>query len=218
MSTKVLEFLNELKENNDRDWFKANKQYYEEARNEFISMIENLIPALAVTNPLINNLAVKDTVFRIYRDVRFSKDKSPYKTAFGAYMAPGGRKSMLPGHYFHIEPGNSFLAGGSHNPQGDRLKSIRSEIYYNSAEFKSIINADNFKKLFGELSGDKLVRPPIGFPKDFEDIDLLKFKEFIVIHKISDSSVGKSNLVNRSVDIFEKMNPFIGFLNRALGN
>lgn len=218
MSTKVLDFLSELKKNNNREWFKANKQYYEEARSEFISMVENLIPALAVSNPLINNLAVKDTVFRIYRDIRFSKDKSPYKTAFGAYMAPGGRKSMLPGHYFHIEPGNNFLAGGSHNPQGERLKSIRSEIYYNSTEFKSIINADSFKKLFGELTGEKLVRPPIGFPKDFEDIELLKFKEFIVIHNINDFSVEKSDFLKLSVDIFEKMNPFIEFLNRALGN
>jgi uncharacterized protein (TIGR02453 family) len=216
MGSKALEFLVELRENNNRDWFKANKQYYEEARSEFISMIENLIPALAATSPLIGNLAVKDTVFRIYRDVRFSKDKSPYKIAFGAYMAPGGRKSMLPGHYFHIEPDNSFLAGGSHNPAGDRLKSIRSEIYYNSSEFNSIINASSFKKLFGELSGDKLVRPPIGFPKDFDDIELLKFKEYIVLHKIKDSVVTRPDFLNISVDIFEKMNPFIAFLNRAL--
>ncbi len=218
MNTKVLEFLAELKENNDRDWFKANKQYYEEARSEFISIVESLIPALAVTNPLIGNLEVKDTVFRIYRDVRFSKDKSPYKTSFGAYMAPGGRKSMLPGHYFHIEPGNSFVAGGSHNPQSDRLKKIRSEIYYNNSEFNSIINANDFKKLFGQLKGEKLKRPPIGFPKDFEDIELLKFKEYILLHEFNDVTVERSDFLNVAVNIFEKMNPFIGFLNRALSS
>lgn len=214
----MIEFLSDLNENNNRDWFKSNKDYYEEARSEFVSMVENLIPALAVTNPLISNLAVKDTIFRIYRDVRFSKDKSPYKTAFGAYMAPGGRKSMLPGHYFHIEPGNSFVAGGCHNPQGDRLKSLRSEIYYNSSEFNSIINADDFIKLFGELTGDKLKRPPIGFPKDFDDIELLKFKEYIVLHKFDDKTVESSDFLNLAVAVFEKMNPFIGFLNRALSS
>jgi uncharacterized protein (TIGR02453 family) len=218
MNKKIIEFLTDLSENNNRDWFKTNKDYYEEARGEFISMVENLIPALAVTNPLIGNLAVKDTIFRIYRDVRFSKDKSPYKTAFGAYIAPGGRKSMLPGHYFHIEPGNCFVAGGSHNPQSDHLKSIRSEIYYKSSEFNSIINEDDFVKLFGELIGDKLKRPPIGFPTDFDDIELLKFKEYIVIHKFDDKTVERLDFLNLAVAVFEKMNPFIEFLNRALSS
>lgn len=216
MSIKVLEFLSTLKENNDRDWFKVNKQYYEEARVEFKSMVENLIPALAITNPLLANLEAKDTIFRIYRDVRFSKDKSPYKIAMGAYMAPGGRKSLLAGHYLHIEPGNSFLAGGSHCPKGDHLKSIRSEIYYNNSEFNSILNSGNFKNLFGEIVGEKLKRPPVGFPKDFENIDILKFKDYIILHKIDDKSVERSDFLEMSVGIFEKMNPFIKFLNRAL--
>ena len=218
MSTKVLKFLSELKENNDRDWFKANKQYYEEARIEFKGMVENLISALAFTNPRLANLEAKDTIFRIYRDVRFSKDKSPYKIAMGAYMAPGGRKSLLAGHYLHIEPGNSFLAGGSHCPPGDKLKSIRSEIYYNNSEFNAILNSGDFKRLFGELVGDKLKRPPVGFPKDFEDIDILKFKDYTIFQKIDDKAVERSDFLKASVDIFEKMNPFIDFLNRALSS
>jgi len=216
MSTKVLEFLKDLKENNDRDWFKDNKQYYEEARTEFKSIVENLIPALAVSNPLLANLEAKDTIFRIYRDVRFSKDKSPYKVGMGAIMAPGGRKSLLAGHYLHIEPGNSFLAGGSHCPPSDQLKNIRSEVYYNSPEFKEIINSVDFTKLFGEITGDKLKRPPVGFPKDFEDIELLKFKDYTIFHKIDDKVVQKPDFLISAVDILEKMNPFIGFLNRAL--
>ncbi len=216
MSTKVLEFLSTLKENNDRDWFKANKQYYEEARAEFKSMVENLIPALAITNPLLGNLEAKDTIFRIYRDVRFSKDKSPYKIGMGAYMAPGGRKSLLAGYYLHIEPGNSFLAGGSYCPKGDYLKSIRSEIYYNNSEFNTILNSDNFKKLFGEIEGSRLKRPPVGFPKDFEDIELLKFKDYTILHRIDDEAVERPDFLRTSVDVFNKMNPFIEFLNRAL--
>ena len=213
---KIIEFLIDLKENNNRDWFKANKEYFEEAKQEFQDMVEYLIPALAVTNPALANLEAKDTIFRIYRDVRFGKDKSPYKISMGAIMAPGGRKSQFAGHYFHIEPGGSFLAGGSYSPPSDRLKNIRSEIYYNSSEFKSIISAVDFKKYFGEIEGSKLKRPPVGFPKDFEDIELLKLKDYTVFHRIDDSAVSNPDFLSNAVGIFEKMNPFIGFLNRAL--
>ena len=218
MNTKILGFLNQLKENNNRDWFKANNKYYEEARSEFKSIVENLIPALAVSNPLLANLEAKDTIFRIYRDVRFSKDKSPYKIGMGAIIAPSGRKSLYAGHYLHIEPGNSFLAGGSYSPPTERLKNIRWEIYYNCEEFKSIINSVDFKKLFSEIEGSKLVRPPVGFPKDFEDIELLKYKDYTVFHKIDDKAVESSDFLLNSVDIFNKMNPFNEFLNRALSS
>ncbi|MBC8319683.1 MAG: DUF2461 domain-containing protein [Bacteroidetes bacterium] len=191
MGTKVIKFLSELKENNDRDWFNSNKKYFEEAKREFTDMVDYLIPALAVTNPLMSNLEAKEAIFRIYRDVRFSKDKSPYKTAMGAFLAPGGRKSMLAGNYFHIEPGNSFLAGGSHCPPNDQLKKIRSEIYHNNLEFNSIINSSDFLNLFGEIKGDKLVRPPAGFPKDFEDIELLKLKDYTIFYKIEDEEIAK---------------------------
>ena len=213
---KIVEFLVDLKENNNRDWFKANKQYFEEAKQEFKDMVDFLIPALAVTNPALANLEAKDTIFRIYRDVRFGKDKSPYKISMGAIMASGGRKSQFAGHYLHIEPGGSFLAGGSYSPPSDRLKDIRSEIYYNSAEFKSIISTGDFKKYFGEIEGSKLKRPPIGFPKDFVDIELLKFKDYTVFHRINDSDISNPDFLNNAVGIFEKMNPFNNFLNRAL--
>jgi len=213
---KIIEFLEDLKENNNRDWFKANKQYFEETKHEFTEMVEYLILSLVVTNPALSNLEAKDTIFRIYRDVRFGKDKSPYKISMGAIMAPGGRKSQFAGHYFHIEPGGSFLAGGSYSPPSDRLKNIRSEIYYNSAEFKSIISAIDFKKYFGEIEGSKLKRPPVGFPKDFEGIELLKFKDYTVFHRIDDSDISSPDFLNNAVGIFEKMNPFNDFLNRAL--
>ncbi len=216
MSEKIIEFLSKLKENNNRDWFKANKPYFEEVKNDFSDMVAHLIRALAVTNSEIANLEAKDTIFRIYRDVRFGKDKSPYKISMGAIIAPGGRKSYYAGHYLHVEPGGSFLAGGLWRPPSDKLKKVRSEIYYNSSEFKSIISDVDFKRYFGGIEGSKLVRPPVGFPKDFADIDLLKFKDFIVSHQIDDNEVVNAGFMETSINIFEKMNPFIGFLNRAL--
>ena len=216
MSSKVLEFLSDLKENNNRDWFNDHKEYYDEARNEFVQLVESLIPALAVNNPLMANLEIKDSIFRIYRDVRFSKDKSPYKTQMGAYLAPGGRKSIYAGHYIHIEPDNSFLAGGSYCPSGDKLKNIRSEILYNTDEFKSIINTSDFKNLFGDISGSKLKRPPIGFPKDFEDIELLKFKDYTIFHPVKNEAIDNPDFLKNAISIFEKMNPFNDFLNRAI--
>jgi uncharacterized protein (TIGR02453 family) len=213
---KIIEFLVDLKENNNRDWFKANKSYFEEVKQEFKDMVDYLIPSLAVTNPALANLEAKDTIFRIYRDVRFGKDKSPYKISMGAIMAPGGRKSSFAGHYFHVEPGGSFLAGGAYSPPSDILKNIRSEIYYNSDEFKSIILDANFVKYFGEIEGSKLKRPPVGFPKDFADVELLKFKDYTVFHKIDDSDISNPKFLKTAIGIFEKMNPFIGFLNRAI--
>jgi len=216
MSGVIIKFLKELRENNSRDWFKANKPYFEDAKQEFKEMVEYLIPTLAVTNPRLSNLEAKDAIFRIYRDVRFGKDKSPYKISMGAIIAPGGRKSQMAGHYFHIEPDGSFLAGGSYGPPSDRLKGIRSEIYYNNAEFNSIISDPDFIKYFGEIEGSKLKRPPIGFPKEFEDIELLKFKDYTVFHRLSDEEVQNPDFLSSAVSIFEKMNPFNEFLNRAL--
>ncbi len=216
MSNIIIDFLSELKVNNDREWFNKNKPYFEKAKNEFYQLVEALIPAIAKSSPQVANLEVKDTIFRIYRDVRFSKDKSPYKTQMGAYIAPGGRKSVYAGHYIHVEPGNSFLAGGSYCPQSDKLKNIRSEILYNIDEFKSILNQSKFKKLFNEISGSKLVRPPVGFPKDFEDIELLKFKDYTIFHPVADEFFNDPDFLRKSVSIFECMNPFNEFLNRAI--
>jgi len=216
MSSKIISFLKELKKNNDREWFKANKDKYDEARAEFVTMVEYLIRALSSFNPAIKNLEPKDAIFRIYRDVRFSKDKSPYKTQMGAYMAPGGRKSPYAGYYIHIEPGNSFIAGGSYCPPNDILKKIRSEIFFNVDEFKKLIDNNKFKELFQEIQGSKLVRPPVGFPKDFEDIDLLKFKDYTIFNPVDDSTVCDSGFPDKAIKVFKAMNPFNDFLNRAI--
>ena len=213
----VLPFLRALKENNNRDWFQENKKLYEIVRKEVEDFVNNIIPQINVFDPSIGSLEAKKTMFRIYRDVRFSKNKTPYKTFFGAYIAPGGRKSVYAGYYLHIEPDGSLLAGGSHCPQGDNLKKIRSEIYYNVDEMKSITKNSDFKNYFGKIEGEKLKRPPVGFPKEFPDIELLKFKDFTLLHRIEDTRLAAADFNQFSLEVFKKMKPFNDFMNRALG-
>lgn len=214
---QILPFLYALKENNNRDWFQENKKQFETAKKEHEELVNHLIPEIAGFDPAIGKLEAKKTIFRIYRDVRFSKDKTPYKTFFGAYIAPGGRKSVYAGYYLHIEPGASFLAGGSHCPQGDHLKNIRSEIYYHVDELKQIMNKPDFKNYFDGIEGEKLKRPPIGFPKDFPDIELLKFKDFTLFHRFDDKHLESVDFSKFSIKVFQKMKPFNDFMNRALG-
>jgi uncharacterized protein (TIGR02453 family) len=213
----VLPFLKALNENNKREWFQNNKHLYELAKNEVEDFVNFLIPQINSFDPAIGHLEAKKTLFRIYRDVRFSKDKTPYKTYFGAYIAPGGRKSIYAGYYLHIEADGCFLAGGSHCPQGEHLKKIRSEIYYNTDQLKEILLSADFKKYFGEIVGDKLKRPPLGFSKDFADIELLKFKDYTIFHRFEDDRLKQPDLGEFCLDVFRKMKPFNDFMNRALG-
>lgn len=216
MKKTTIEFLHLLKENNNREWFQKNKTLYEEAKLDFEQLIDTLIPQIQAFDPRIVNLTAKQTTFRIYRDIRFSKDKSPYKINFGSYMAPGGRKSIYSGYYLHIGHGDSMLAGGAYRPQPEQLKKIRSEIFYNIKEFKSIINSQDFIKTFGQIQGDQLTRPPKDFPADFEGIDFLKYKDFTVMHQFDEDKLLQDDFVPYAIDVFKKMWPLNEFLNRAL--
>lgn len=216
MDKQVLQFLSELKDNNNREWFAENKQQYEKARQQVLDFVDNLILGMVKIDKSFTGLTAKDSLFRIYRDVRFSKDKSPYKTNFGAYLVPGGKKSSRAGVYLQIAPGDSFIAGGSYAPPADILKKIRYEVYNNITEFKEIIQSKEFVKNFGELAGSKLVRPPVGFPADFADIELLKFKDYIVFSKIEDKMIASPQLTNHILNLVKIMKPFDDFLNRAI--
>ncbi len=216
MNIQILDFLKELKENNNREWFQNNKNKYEGAKEEFISIVDKILPALSSSVPGLSGLMSKDCIFRIYRDVRFSKDKSPYKTQMGAFFAPGGRKSEKAGYYLHLEHGGCFIAGGVYRLSKEYLYNIRSEIMYNTNEFLNIINDPEFVDLFGEITGTKLKRAPVGFPTDFEHIELLKFKDYSVIHRVPDSFFDSDNFIDNIIQVFLKMNPFIHFLNRSL--
>ncbi len=212
----ILDFLTNLKANNNRDWFNENRNLYDDAKSDFESLINRLIPAIYNFDPDIGTLSAKQCVFRIYRDVRFSKDKSPYKTNMGGFMARGGRKGGFAGYYIHIDPEQSFIAGGMHMPPPDILKKVRQEILYNIDEFKSTINKPAFKKTFGEIEGEKLSRPPKNFPADFPDIDLLKFKSYTILHKVDQSTLLKDDIEKYIVKTFKEMYKLNQFLNRAV--
>ncbi|MDI9342231.1 MAG: DUF2461 domain-containing protein [Sediminibacterium sp.] len=214
----VLSFLKQLKQNNSKEWFDANKDKYLTAKDTFETMVEKLIKDLARTDKQIDpNLKVKDCVFRIYKDVRFSKDKTPYKTNMGASFNPGGKKSPTPGYYVHLEPGASFVAGGVWMPAPDALAAIRQEIDYNGAQLTKIMKAATFKTYFKGLDEiDVLKTAPKGFEKDHPMMDLLKHKHFIVSHPLSDKQVTGKDLETEVIKICKAMLPFIQFLRTAM--
>ncbi len=212
----ILNFLSQLKENNNRDWFKNNKISYEQAKTEFEKFVLELIQIANKYNPEIGFLNPKDCIFRIFRDVRFSKDKSPYKANFGAVIADGGRKSPFAGFYVHLEPDESFISGGVYMPESKNLKAIRTEIYENSGDYKKIINNTKFKKYFDEIYGEKLKNAPRDFPKDFADVELLKHKHYAVVHNVNNSFWDSKELFKQLSEIFGAVSPFNDFINKAI--
>ena len=172
---------------------------------------------LKIMDPLLDpSLKAKDTIFRIYRDVRFSKNKEPYKSNFGASISKGGRKSPYAGYYMHLEPGNSFLGGGIYKPPSNILKSIRLAIYNNPKEFSKIINNKKFKDIFGEIHGEKLKSHPRGFDNNFEYIDLLKHKSYAVLTPVKDDFWLNENTVQEVINVFKRLYPFVVYLNNAI--
>ncbi len=219
ISKQSFNFLKELKKNNNRDWFNENKSDYEKAKNEFIEFVDALIINISKFDSSIKHHQAKDCVFRIYRDVRFSKDKSPYKTHFGAHITSAKKRSEIhsrAGYYIHLEPGASMLAGGAYLPESNWLKAIRQEIDYEIKEFKKIINSKAFKDTFGEMEGEKLVNAPKEYPKDHPEIELLKHKSFLASHYCKDKDVLATDFLSHSTKVFKTLYPFDSFLNRAL--
>ncbi len=213
---EVLNFLSELRVNNNKEWFDQNRGRYEESRKKVLFLTELVIHEISKFDPEIGSLAAKDCVFRIFRDVRFSNDKTPYKTNMGSFIARGGRKSMGAGYYFHIEPGGSFVGGGSYCPPADSLKALRTEIFDHPDEFKELIYSDSFRKTYPEMYEDKLKTPPKGFPKEFPDIDLLKYKSYAFTSRIDDSVVAGDAYVGKIIDAFKELAPVNRFLNTAI--
>ena len=218
ISNSTFDFLNDLKENNNRDWFQANKKRYEAAKNEFDLFIAALILEISQFDKSIAHLSAKDCVFRIYRDVRFSKDKSPYKTHFGAYLSTAPKKSEIhlrAGYYLHIEPGASMLGGGAYMPQGEWLHSIRHEIAYNADELRGILNSAEYKKYYNGLEGEKLKKAPRDYPVDHPEIELLKLKSFTSTVMLSNAEVKSDKFIKHASDAFRALYPLNEFMNRA---
>lgn len=215
MDAIIFEFLKDLKTNNNREWFQANKDRYNQARLAFESFINELIPMIRTIDPLIDLITAKDCVFRIYRDVRFSNDKVPYKTNMGAYIARGGKSSAMAGYYVHFEPGASMLAGGLYMPPAETLKKIREEIFFQADDFKKIIFKKDFFDCFGEMDDPgKMKNPPKGFSKDFPDINLLKFRSYAVMHSVPDDLAMKDNYLDYALTVFRTLYPLNAYFNR----
>jgi uncharacterized protein (TIGR02453 family) len=212
----IFDFLRQLKQNNNREWFHANKGFYKSALAEFEILLNKLIPEIRKLDPKIGPLMPKECIFRIYRDVRFGKDKSPYKTNFGAAISPGGRKGKYAGYYIHLEPDGCFLAGGVFHPQPDVLKAIRQEIYFNAAGLKKIIQKKDFIQYFDELKGEKLKRPPKGFVADFADVDLLKYKDYLVVHGMEDELLLSGKFLDHALHVCSSIKTLNDFLNNAI--
>jgi uncharacterized protein (TIGR02453 family) len=213
---KTIEFLRLLKENNNREWFEANRKMYEGAQKEFGILVDGVIAGIRTFDAEIGKVTAKDCVFRIFRDVRFSKDKSPYKTNMGAFISKGGRKGMHAGYYIHADAESPMAAGGIYMPPADVLKKVRQEIYFHADEFKGIIHDTKFREMFRLMEDDKLSRPPKDFPADFGDIGLLKYKSYAVIHDISIQQFMGEGLAEHLTSVFKAMYVFNRFLNRGL--
>lgn len=219
LEPQTLRFLGALKKNNNKPWFDAHRTQYDAARIDFQNFIQLVIDHLGKSDPSIAGLSARDCLFRINRDVRFSKDKSPYKTNFGASVKAGGRKSGLAGYYFHLEPGKSFAGGGLWMPEPPVVKKIRQEIDYNWEEFQAIIRNRKFKSVFGDLYQGpdiSLVHLPKGYEKEHPGLAYLKLKCFIGETSIRDADLTKAGLHKTTVQAFETLQPLLQFINRPL--
>lgn len=213
ISKDTLTFLADLAVNNNREWFAEHKARYQAARQNHIDFLDNLLQEMQHFEPAARGQQGKELVYRIYRDVRFSNDKRPYKDHFGAYLAEGGRKSVLPGYYLHLAGNNnSFLAGGLWYPPAPELKAVRQEIDYNLDALKAIVEADEFKQKFGALQGEQLKTTPKGYDKENPAIHYLRFKSWNAVMPLSDAVVLSDKLLETVLDGYRSLKPLNDFL------
>ena len=212
----TLDFLLALQANNNKPWFQAHRAEYETARQCYEDYVDYFIQEFRAIEDF-EDLSAKDCVFRIYRDVRFARDKAPYKPNMGASIALGGKHSLRAPYYIHIEPlDKSFLAGGVYMPTPEQLAAIRQAIDRDPSKLKAAIGSKPFKKYFGSLSGERLKTPPRGYSGDHPEIELLKYKQFITGHALTDKDVLSPRLLARTVEVFTALKPLLDFLNDAL--
>lgn len=216
IASSTLQFLLDVAENNNRDWFNENRKVYEATKKDIESVVAELIAGMVKHEPEFAGLEAKKSMFRIFRDARFSANKAPYKTNMGAWMARGGRKSPFAGFYLHIQPGASFLAGGVYHPESKILKGIREGIDYDAQSLRDIITNKAFVNRFEEMTGDKVKTSPKGYSKDHPAIDLLRHKSFLMSVNVSDEELTHSDFVSNALDIFADMVPLNQYLNRAI--
>ena len=213
LSVQTLDFLRDLVQNNNREWFQANRARYDAAKSEFEGFVGRLLQGIEAFQPLPNT-SVKDCIFRINRDIRFSKDKAPYKKNLAAAVGPGGRHSGRIDYYFHLQPdGETFLGAGMWQPTPTQLAKFRQEIDYNVDELKAIIEAPEFKAYFPEISGESMKTSPKGYSADHPEIDFLRRKELFFLHRYSDKDVLKPDFADEVVKGARLIKPYCDYLN-----
>lgn len=208
----ILNFLQKLEKNNDREWFSVHKEDYEYVKEQVGALTNSLLLYLKTIDSNLMHLTPKDCTYRIYWDVRFSKDKSPYKNHIGLFFAQGGKSSFGPGYYLHLQNGESFVGGGIYSPEGPRLKEIRQEIYYNIDDFLNVLNDASFKRFYDGISDyGKLKKAPQGYDADYEHIDLLNNKSFVVSSPINVEQMSNEEIVEFTQNAFRELKPFVDF-------
>lgn len=216
LQPSTLKFLKDLKKNNNKPWFDKNRKVYDTAKDDFVQMVAQVIKGIASFDPSIAGLEAKNCMFRINRDVRFSKNKDPYKNNMAAYFNKDGKKGLGAGYYMHIEPGSSFVAGGIWMPEPPVLAGIRQEIDYGLNDWKKIVEAKTFTKTFPKgLEGESLSRPPKGYDDENPAIDYIKRKSFIVTKSFTDAEVQGKGFVKEVSKTFQAMKPLVDFINLA---
>ena len=212
----VIKFLEQLERNNNRTWFTAHKDEYRAAQTLFDNLTEQLITGIASFDERIKDLTVKDCTYRIYRDTRFSPDKAPYKRHFGAYCNSRGRKSIHGGYYIHLQPGHCMVAGGAWCLPPAVLKAVREDIVLRIDEFRSIVEEPRFRALYPEIGDTALKTLPKGFDRQFPFPQYLRPKDYSVAHFVDDSFYCSADWLDRTMDCFAVMKPYLDFINETI--
>lgn len=219
LTKETLQFLDDLKKNNNRDWFQDQKKRYEIFKKDYHQLVQDFLDVMKPLDPSLELLEVKNCTFRINRDIRFSKDKSPYKAHLGVWLSSGAKGQNRSGYYVHIEKGASFIAGGFYSPEAEQLKKVRKEIAFFYDDLEAILNDKNFKKEFGNLDineGNSLKNPPRGYEKEHPAIEFLKLKSFTATQKFDISEVTQKDFVTKMSQKLIALKPLNEFINRAL--
>ncbi|MCM1108857.1 MAG: DUF2461 domain-containing protein [Clostridium sp.] len=213
---KIFDFLRDVAVHNSREWFADNRDRYEEARAEFEARVQQIINRIALFDPSVAHVTVKDSTYRFYRDTRFSPDKSPYKRHLGAYINARGKKSFHGGYYFHLEPGACMLAGGSYCLPSPQLKAVRETVEERLDEFRSIVEQPDFRACFPVIGMERLKTLPKGFPKDFPCPEYLRPKDYSVAFCVPDDLFRSEGWLDETERVFRLLKPFLDFVNEPI--
>lgn len=219
LSKETLQFFRELRQNNHKEWFDDNRKRYEAVKKEYHHLIARLLEKMKVADPSLAHLEVKNCTFRINRDIRFSKDKTPYKAHLGIKMHPYGKKLQFAGYYVHLEEDHSFAGGGVYMPEADNLKKIRKEVAYFYDDFLEVLAGKGFKRTYGDIDTSPeilLSRPPKGFEADDPAIEFLKLKSFTATRPIPNEMLTDPAAIDKVAAMLADLKPFNDFLNRGL--